>query len=91
MKKYRCRIESRWDRDPEIKEVEVERETQSSVWINGRVERKMTEYYYYFDTWEDAYQALLNAQRQHVSKMEKRFKDSIIALRIIEEMKNEKV
>jgi len=91
MKKYKCRIESRWNRDPEIEEIEVERETESSVWINGKSQRKQTEYCYYFDSWEDAHESLLNAQRHHVSMMEQRFKDSMIALMKIEEMKNEKV
>lgn len=40
----------------EIDEIEVERETESSVWIGRSItpERKRSNYRCFFDTWEDA-------------------------------------
>ena len=37
-----------------IELVEVENETQSSVWINGRRQKKQTAHRKYFDTWGEA-------------------------------------
>jgi hypothetical protein len=37
-----------------IEPVQVEKETASSVWINGRRNAKRTSYENYFDTWEEA-------------------------------------
>ena len=39
--------------DP-IRAVEVERETEASVWVNGRRCAKRADYHNYFDTWEEA-------------------------------------
>lgn len=47
-----------------IIEVEVERETESSVWVKGRRHNKRSEYENYWDSWEDAHSFLLqNAER----------------------------
>lgn len=51
---------------PEIKEVEVERETDSSVWISGRRRGKITDFESFFDTWEDAHSHLLKLSRANV-------------------------
>lgn len=37
-----------------IKAVEVERETETSVWVGGRRRAKVTDYGTFFDTWEQA-------------------------------------
>ncbi len=42
-----------------IKVVEVERETETSVWINGRRNSKRTQYDNFFDTWGEAFHYLL--------------------------------
>jgi hypothetical protein len=56
----------------EILSVEIERETENSVWISGRRHSKMSDYHCYFETWDDAHahlrqtreQRVLNARRQ---------------------------
>lgn len=42
-----------------IERVEVERETDSSVWVNGRRNAKRGEYWNYWNTWDDAKAFLL--------------------------------
>lgn len=42
-----------------IETVEVERETDSSVWINGRRNAKTTSWDKYWDSWEEAHAYLL--------------------------------
>ena len=42
-----------------IEEVTVERETESSVWINGRRSAKRSSYDNYFDTWREAHECIL--------------------------------
>ena len=53
--KYRAQIYSR-----SIKNVEVERETKSSIWINGRRLAKRTKFENYFDTFDAAKNYLVN-------------------------------
>jgi hypothetical protein len=43
-----------------IVEAEVERESDTSVWIGGRRAAKKTEWRRYFDSWEEAHQYLLD-------------------------------
>jgi hypothetical protein len=43
-----------------IEQVEVERETTASVWINGSRNAKVSDWKNYFDTWDEAKQYLLN-------------------------------
>jgi hypothetical protein len=43
-----------------IEAVEVQRETQSTIWINGKRGSKRTEYDNYFDTWDEAKEFLLS-------------------------------
>ena len=43
----------------EIEKVEVERETEHSVWIDGRKLAKMSSYYSFFKTFEEAKKFLL--------------------------------
>ena len=44
----------------EIGPVDVDRETESSVWVNGRRRAKNGDYVSYFDTWEEARNHLLS-------------------------------
>jgi hypothetical protein len=55
MKKYILR---KWDHTS-ITEVEVERETDASVWIEGNRTSKKTAYDVYFSSWDEAYSELL--------------------------------
>lgn len=42
-----------------IETVDVERETEHSIWINGRRNSKKTSYHKYWDTWQEAHEHLL--------------------------------
>ncbi len=55
----------------QIVEVVVERETEKSVWINGRKSSKRSNYENFFDTWEDAYAFLLGGARKKVISAER--------------------
>jgi hypothetical protein len=50
-----------------IEPVEVEKETASSVWINGRRNNKRSGYDSYFDTWEEAKAYLLEQAERKVA------------------------
>lgn len=43
----------------EIKPVAVDKETDSSVWIDGRRRAKLSSYESFFDTWDDAHNYLI--------------------------------
>jgi multidrug efflux pump subunit AcrA (membrane-fusion protein) len=49
--------------EAKITQVEVERETDISVWINGHRNAKRSEWNNYYDTWEEA-KAALQAKAQ---------------------------
>jgi hypothetical protein len=49
-----------------ILEIEIERETASSIWINGSRELKITQYRKYFDTFEDAKKYLINKTKSTI-------------------------
>jgi len=40
--------------NPKITTIQADKETESSVWINGRMSRKMASCEAYFDTWDGA-------------------------------------
>jgi hypothetical protein len=67
MKKYRVKYS-------EISEVEVERETESSVWINGSKSLKRSSYESYFDTYEDAFNHIAVILKAGIEKAESRLK-----------------
>ena len=56
MTKYKAYYYSR----PEVEKVEVEKETESSVWIQGRREVKETQYSAFFDTFQEAKDFLID-------------------------------
>ncbi len=53
-----------------IREVEIEKETDKCVWIQGNRRAKQTTYTCYFDTRKEAWQALYNKQ-SHMVKIGK--------------------
>ena len=53
--------------DPTITSIEIDKETDKSVWINGRREAKRSEYRVYHDTWDDAKTFLLNRAESQVN------------------------
>ena len=52
---------TRWGQfaDTKITLVECERESETSVWVNGRRNQKRTTYENYWDTWDQAHAFLL--------------------------------
>ncbi len=69
MFKYTVRLNTQWDCDAVIDRVEVERETAKSVWIRGRKNAKSSEYASYYDSWDDARNALLVQQRLRIDSL----------------------
>jgi hypothetical protein len=63
--KFRCTPAHHFS-DP-ITAVPVERETESSVWIKGRRQPKSSTFYCYFDTWQQAHEALIDAREKGVA------------------------
>jgi hypothetical protein len=72
MKKYIARIDKRWSCEALITEVEVEKETEHSVWLNGRRQAKRSEYVNYYDSWYDAHHALLSNQLNYIDSIRER-------------------
>ena len=54
-----------WRQD--ITPVECERETDSSVFIKGRRNAKRSTYECYYDTWDEAHSALVDAARHKIA------------------------
>lgn len=63
MKKYLAR-NSTWGKLIEL--VEIERETESSVWIGGRRNSKISDYHCYFDSFDEAKAHLLEKADEKV-------------------------
>ena len=55
MNKYRADIGYR----EAIHKVQIEKETEASIWIDGRRRGKSSEYSSYFDTWDQAHAYLI--------------------------------
>jgi len=89
MKKYKARIHPRWDSEAKIREVEIEKETEKSVWINGNRSAKRSEWANYYDTWEDAHKALLFQQESYINNLRKRLEISKGVLGNIKGMRQE--
>ena len=66
MIKYRT---SGWEHD--IERVEVERETEHSVWIKGRRRSRWTSYEKYHDTWHNAHAYLKSKAEQTLETNER--------------------
>ena len=64
---------------PDIKRIEVTRETDSSIWtkVNGRERRaaKVSEYSMVCDTFEEAKQWLMGKEAEKISNYEKRISE----------------
>jgi hypothetical protein len=52
-------VTTRWG-DKQIKQVEVDRKTETSVWVEGRRRNIKSDWDNYHETWYDAYSFLLN-------------------------------
>ena len=66
MKKYRTGGYDRWLVEAKIEEVEAERETETSIWIKGRRNNKLSGYEAYHDTWEAAHNFLMEKATEKV-------------------------
>lgn len=72
-----------------IDKVEVERETESSVWIGGRRRSKNTDYECYHDTWNDAKCHLIGLAQADVDKYRFRLERAKSILGNAKGLKNE--
>lgn len=83
MKKYRITFYYEGVPAPCIQEIEVEKETDASVWVNGsrRAKRSMTEAY--FGTWDEAYDYLLHVANLRIEDARKNVEryEQILAMR----------
>jgi hypothetical protein len=70
-----------------IEPVEVERETDSSVWIKGQRNSKITEYHCYHDTWQEAKDTLLNRASDKITLAESMLSGAIDFLKEVEDLK----
>ena len=80
MKKYKTAGGHRWSLEAKITEIEVEKESEHSVWINGRAHRKFSEYYAYHDTWEKAREFLLIHARRNLENAERAYHRADVVL-----------
>jgi len=69
MKKYKARVSPRWGCEARITEVEAERETKQSIWINGRRNAKVSSWETYFDSWDEAKAALIESQSLKIENL----------------------
>ena len=75
-KKYKVRLGRRYGCDAKIETVDAERETEASVWINGRRSAKESEWANYYDTWEEAHSALLGTHQSYVDSLRVRLQQA---------------
>lgn len=54
-----------------ITRVECDRETDQSVWINGRRQQKETDYHSYFNAWEEARDFLRRTEERAIKMLER--------------------
>ncbi len=77
MKKYRV---GGWGTTTKIDELEISKESDHSIWITGgeytHVERKNTVENKHFDTWQEAYDYLLNSMTNQRDNFRRRLADA---------------
>jgi hypothetical protein len=64
-----------WRVEAKIKEVEVDRETEASVWVEGRRQNKITGYEVVHDTWDDAHRYLLVKAAEKVESARRKLEE----------------
>lgn len=69
-----------------IERVEVERETNSSVWINGSRSAKESGYKSYFDSWDDAKDHLLKRAYLKHEQQQMRFQLAAKELKLVKRL-----
>jgi len=76
-----------------IEAIEVEKETEKCVWLksvnNSKAHKhyKITEYYRYFDTWEDAHDALLDDAERTTQSLQRQLEQVNVRLSNIKGLK----
>lgn len=88
MKKYRIDA-GRHDLSARIDEIEVDRETDSSIWVNGRRLAKFTEWHNHYDTWDKAHTALMERQQSRCESLRRNLGYSEMRLDSIKMMRQE--
>ncbi len=68
------------DYNKPIMMVIVERETESSVWVNGRRKAKKGDWHNYHHSWEEAREYLIKKARMHESACQGRLDSAKIKL-----------
>lgn len=86
MKKFMVRL-SQYDVDANITEVDIERETDKFVWIDGRRIAKRSGWENYFDSWDDAKKELLSCQESRCASLNEQLSKANFKLNQIIEMK----
>lgn len=85
--KYRI---AKWrEGSSEIIKVEIERETDSSVWIRGHRQGKNTESHQYLDTWKEGESILKERAESYLDTCKNRLKDAEQTLAEIKELREE--
>ena len=88
VKKYKCRLSNRWGCEASIEEVDVDKETAKSVWINGSRYAKISDYSNYYDSWDEAKHALLVCHEYYTKMIRLRLESANSALGNIKDMKS---
>lgn len=70
-----------------IEEVEIEKETESSVWVKGRRNIKFSRLEVYHDTWEKAHAYLLRIAEEQTAQARRRLEEANGALGNVKGMK----
>ncbi|MDY0227245.1 MAG: hypothetical protein RBR38_10490 [Desulfomicrobium apsheronum] len=81
MKKYRTNGRA-------IAIVEAERETEQCVWVDGRRQAKKSDYYNFFDTWDDAHNFLKSCAQKEVLKARRQLDYKLEGLETILALRN---
>ena len=70
-----------------IVKVEVERETNASVWINGKRDDKKNRIISYFDTFDEAKEWMIHSKKEYIKQVEKTLEGIKETIKEIEKIK----
>lgn len=86
MIKYRTG-ETHWSVRAKIEEVEIEKETDSSVWVKGHRNSKFCQSGVYHDTWDKAHAYLMSIAETQANQARRRLEEANGALGNVKGMK----
>jgi len=77
-----------WDGnvDKKIKEVEVEWETKKCIWIDGYRYPKKSDFYNYYDTWDEAKAVLIKRQERFIVEICAQLKNATDVLSAVKQL-----